>query len=414
MAPFKRKGSDGGGGGPNSASFTSNAPASGTAGSATDDFSARRSSRVAVDQYAADNDTWIEALAVCEIPVKKGYGDSKVAAASRRGNGGGLFRKFKSKNNVNDGDTVATASGTTAQGEENIAKASQRLTLRPYFQSQNSGQRVWDEPPSGASNIVYATPEARKMAEAQLEEMRSTYAQAAVQRRQEREGQKALQAEVKKNLAAAGGSRSGSGSKLLPKLFQRSNSSADADSRAESSSSLLGRNSSRSTGKIEGTLVLEDEGGRKGIPKSIMDESKEQAKERRRENRRAYKAHLEQAMLLSMGVGGGSVMGAGERRPRTSSSSHQNGSGNLPVADSGLTREEEEQLAMAKALSLSEVEAPRSFGRSGSKGSSNGDSRKENLNDGGGKMPPRRKKDNGSAEFGDRGASWELSWSRSG
>lgn len=57
-----------------------------------------------------------------------------------------------------DGATAATSADQSVLDEADVAAASQRLTLRPYFQSQNTRQRVWDEPPSGASNIVYATP----------------------------------------------------------------------------------------------------------------------------------------------------------------------------------------------------------------------------------------------------------------
>jgi hypothetical protein len=45
---------------------------------------------------------------------------------------------------------------------------SDELQLRSYFQSQQTGQRTWDEPPSGASSIVYASEEARKMAMLQM------------------------------------------------------------------------------------------------------------------------------------------------------------------------------------------------------------------------------------------------------
>ena len=132
------------------------------AGAATDDFNARRSSRAALKKYEPDNDNWIEALAVCEIPIKPGYGDNRSSPKSSGGKGG-LLRKFKSKNNV----TTDKESEAELQSPENtdIADASQRLQLRPYFQSRNTGKRVWDEPPSGASNIIYATPEARKMAQ---------------------------------------------------------------------------------------------------------------------------------------------------------------------------------------------------------------------------------------------------------
>lgn len=42
--------------------------------------------------------------------------------------------------------------------------------LRPYFESVSNGTRVWGEPPSGASNIQYATSHTREMANRQLQD----------------------------------------------------------------------------------------------------------------------------------------------------------------------------------------------------------------------------------------------------
>lgn len=472
MAPFGKTP-------PSTPSSSSRAPA---AAPAVDDFSARRSARVSARAYAPDGDTWVEALAVCEIPVRPGYGDDGAAAASsRRPRGGGLFRKFKSKKDVGrDGEEDAGGAADPSGGEADVAAASQRLTLRPYFQSQNTGNRVWDEPPSGASEILYATPEARRMARAQLEEMKSTYAAAAVKRRKEREERKAAEE------ATAGRSRSGSGigtgSKLIPKSFRRA-ASASAASDGQSSS-LLGSHK-KSGGRIKGSLMLSDEGGRKGIPNSILQESKELAgvdaaeeKRRAKELKSSYERDLQQAMLMSMGVGGGSVMGVGDHRPQSrGSAAAAGGTGN------GLTREEEEQLELAKALSVSEQEARqgrstrRGKGSSGSSSSSkdgsknsrgsgrskgNGSSGRQRRSkshksppqsdsmpsvpytsmkpppaatdefdqnfDGGGKMPAKatatsrsKNKANNNeyngpnvGDFGDRGPSWELSWSKSG
>eukprot|EP00571_Detonula_confervacea_P009918 CAMPEP_0172303506 /NCGR_PEP_ID=MMETSP1058-20130122/5041_1 /TAXON_ID=83371 /ORGANISM="Detonula confervacea, Strain CCMP 353" /LENGTH=490 /DNA_ID=CAMNT_0013014349 /DNA_START=55 /DNA_END=1524 /DNA_ORIENTATION=- len=458
--------------------------------SATDDFSARRSSRVAAGRYTADNDTWVEALAVCEIPIKAGYGDkpssnnggSSASGGASKKNGGGLFRKFKSKNSnsnsfnekEDDANNSNNNNNSGSAGEADVAAASQRLTLRPYFQSQNTTQRVWDEPPSGASNICYATPEARKMAEAQLEEMRSTYAHAAVQRRQEREEKKEM-----KKAAALETSKGGSGGKLsvLPKVFKRSSSSTAATSSAadaSQSSALLGSNKHSSKHckktRIKGSLFLSDEGGRGGIPKSILEESKESARATRKSS---YEEDLQRAMLMSMELGGGSVMGVGDNKHRSSCKSALGGGGTstTSAATSGLTREEEEQLAMATALSLSEQEARqgRSTRRSKSSSYRRGESddseqsgkqrsrsqhdylpphmgkynhsssssanhnnyanMTSNLNDfdddfdGGGKMPARPKNNETSTndnnnnhesnDFGDRGSSWEQQWNES-
>eukprot|EP00579_Thalassiosira_antarctica_P013964 CAMPEP_0201939030 /NCGR_PEP_ID=MMETSP0903-20130614/42395_1 /ASSEMBLY_ACC=CAM_ASM_000552 /TAXON_ID=420261 /ORGANISM="Thalassiosira antarctica, Strain CCMP982" /LENGTH=540 /DNA_ID=CAMNT_0048480437 /DNA_START=26 /DNA_END=1645 /DNA_ORIENTATION=+ len=376
MAPFKKKGES---------NNLEKSTSSSAKPSEADDFSARRSSRVAAGRYTADNDTWVEALAVCEVPVKPGYGDDKAAAASKKsGSGGGLFRKFKSKNNVTEkevADETKINTNNKSPGEADVAAASQRLTLRPYFQSQNTRQRVWDEPPSGASNIMYATPEARKMAQAQLEEMKSTYAHAAVKRRQEREEEKAMK-------AALGESKpSGGSGKLIPKVFKRSTSASAVDE--GQSSSLLGNHSKSGSRRTKGTLVLSDEGGRRGIPKSVIQESKELAGVM--ESKNSYEEDLQKAMLMSMGIGGGSVMGVGDNKPRSRSSSKSPHMTTTSSTTNGLTREEEEQLAMATALSLSEQEARqgRSTRRSKSSSYRRGESKDSNGSGGSAKQRSR-------------------------
>ena len=129
MAPFKKSISNSG--------INSNTKASSS--SDGDDFNARRSSRVAAGRYEADNDNWTEALAVCEIPIKPGYGDkpSSSSNSNDKKNGGGILRKFKSSiSNSSDSKDEELQSPI----EADIAAASQRLTLRPYFQSQNTGK----------------------------------------------------------------------------------------------------------------------------------------------------------------------------------------------------------------------------------------------------------------------------------
>ena len=133
MAPFKKSISNSGG--------NSNTKASSLSSSDGDDFNARRSSRVAAGRYEADNDNWTEALAVCEIPIKPGYGDKPSSSSSnndkKNGGGGGILRKFKSSiSNSSDSKDEELQSPI----EADIAAASQRLTLRPYFQSQNTGK----------------------------------------------------------------------------------------------------------------------------------------------------------------------------------------------------------------------------------------------------------------------------------
>lgn len=90
-----------------------------------DTFGPRRSTRVSTKKYSHDGDSWQEKLAVCEMPK--------------------------------------TPSGTI------------KMTIRSYYSNQRSGERVWDEPPSGASRVLPATEEMRKMAEIQLQEMQISF-----------------------------------------------------------------------------------------------------------------------------------------------------------------------------------------------------------------------------------------------
>ena len=132
MAPFKKSISNSG--------INSNTKASSS--SDGDDFNARRSSRVAAGRYEADNDNWTEALAVCEIPIKPGYGDKPASSSSsndKKNGGGGILRKFKSSIS-NSGDSKDEELQSPIEAD--IAAASQRLTLRPYFQSQNTGKFI--------------------------------------------------------------------------------------------------------------------------------------------------------------------------------------------------------------------------------------------------------------------------------
>jgi hypothetical protein len=83
----------------------------------------RRSQNVASDLAQSDGDLWQEKLAVCE--------------------------------------------GTTPAGEP-------RLLIRSFYRNKRTGDRVWDEPPSGAGSVVHATSEMRKKAEMQKEELELT------------------------------------------------------------------------------------------------------------------------------------------------------------------------------------------------------------------------------------------------
>lgn len=117
-----------------------------------DQFSARRSARVSTKKFAeGDNDTWHENLAVIENPQASASAAAAAAASS-------------SGRSSND----TAGNGTATDG---TAEAIPQLTLRSYFQSKSTGQRVWDEPPSGASNVVYASEEVRRMAMIQMEDL---------------------------------------------------------------------------------------------------------------------------------------------------------------------------------------------------------------------------------------------------
>ena len=165
---------------------------------------------------------------------------------------------------------------------------------------------------------------------------------------------------------------------MMPRSFRRTSASGSAMDANQSSSSLLGDDDDRDNGRR--SSMASDERG--GLPRSILDESREMAGAI---NARAYEADLERAMRMSMGIGGGSVMGVGDNRHWCSSKS-------TPVP----TRAEEEELAMAVALSLSEQEARQ--GRSTRRSSSHSRGEGNDVThggyslpfgnfDGGGKMP---------------------------
>ena len=90
-----------------------------------DNFDARQSRHVSSTKYSHDGDSWQETLAVCEVPSKDG--------------------------------------------------TSAKMTIRSYYVNLRTSERVWDEPPSGASHILPATEEMRKMADVQLQEMQISF-----------------------------------------------------------------------------------------------------------------------------------------------------------------------------------------------------------------------------------------------
>ncbi|EJK76622.1 hypothetical protein THAOC_01603 [Thalassiosira oceanica] len=314
---------------------------------AKDDFVARRTARVKA-RIEEDGDTWVEALAVCEIPTRPGFGDQSAGAKKKAGSilrGSSLLGKFRpgSKNADSETDSATVEQHAGGAGkpysDEDLSAAAQRLTLRPYFQSQNTGERVWDEPPSGASNILFASPEARRMAEAQLEEMGDTFAKAAMKRRKARE--ELIEAEKDRQRKADGPGKLPS----LSRVFKRS-SKVSSPSKA----SLLGDDNREVLG---GSLVLRDEGP---VPKSVLDESRQMAGVEcgKSYSRSRYEEDLEMAISMSLDAGGGSVMGTGDNQRRNTKPMYVTEKTSGDPAR-GLSFSEQEQLAMA--LSLSEQES---------------------------------------------------------
>ena len=110
-------------------------------------YAAKRSGRVSANKYVPDGDTWYENIAVVEIPVSALEGNN--GSKSKRGD-----KKKKSVNKEKDKEF--------------------ELIIRSYFQSQLTGHRVWDEPPSGASNIQFASEETKRMAELQVRDLQVT------------------------------------------------------------------------------------------------------------------------------------------------------------------------------------------------------------------------------------------------
>lgn len=106
-----------------------------------DVFDARPTHRLGKNQNAiieADGDTWQELLAVCDV--------------------GGT-------------DVSSSPSSTRNSNSNSNNNSNSNLVIRSYFENRRSGKRVWDEPPSGASNVIAATDEMRKMATLQLNEL---------------------------------------------------------------------------------------------------------------------------------------------------------------------------------------------------------------------------------------------------
>ncbi len=102
------------------------------------------------EMIQADGDTWQEYLAVSEKPNNSASNKSKRSGGLSSIFGRKKMKDTKPESNIDDNST---------------------LVIRSYFENQRTGQKVWDEPPSGASNIVPASEEMRRMAELQLDEV---------------------------------------------------------------------------------------------------------------------------------------------------------------------------------------------------------------------------------------------------
>ena len=85
--------------------------------------------------------------------------DNNDAFVARRSN-----HVTDSKFNQSDGDTW--------QETLAVCELNDKLGIRSYYTNRRTDQRVWDEPPSGASNINEASESMREMAKVQLSEMK--------------------------------------------------------------------------------------------------------------------------------------------------------------------------------------------------------------------------------------------------
>uniref|UniRef100_A0A7S2VBC6 Uncharacterized protein n=1 Tax=Entomoneis paludosa TaxID=265537 RepID=A0A7S2VBC6_9STRA len=64
-------------------------------------------------------------------------------------------------------ERLAVVEGVTPEGNP-------QLHLRSYFRDATTHERVWDEPPSGASHVEFATPAMRNFAQEQMRELQFT------------------------------------------------------------------------------------------------------------------------------------------------------------------------------------------------------------------------------------------------
>lgn len=90
-------------------------------------FTPQQSSRISIT-IESDNDTWTEYLAIVEML--------------------NMNPREKKKNNT------------------------YQLQVRSLFESKASGKKVWDEPPSGAKNVTWASDDVKLMAEVQMKDLK--------------------------------------------------------------------------------------------------------------------------------------------------------------------------------------------------------------------------------------------------
>mmetsp|Transcript_7435 Transcript_7435/g.14068 ORF Transcript_7435/g.14068 Transcript_7435/m.14068 type:complete len:119 (+) Transcript_7435:1091-1447(+) len=87
------------------------------------EYKPQPSTRISTNEVSCDNDTWTEYLTIVE-----------VSRSDRRRN-------------------------------------SFELQIRSFFESKATGQKVWGEPPTGATRVLWATEEMKKMAHEQMSDL---------------------------------------------------------------------------------------------------------------------------------------------------------------------------------------------------------------------------------------------------
>jgi len=108
--------------------------------------------------------------------VLKRHGINPPASSNSNGEDENVCYAVKKSARVSDKNNVF-ADGDTWMECFAVVESQRReegMIVRPYFESRSTGIRAWDEPPSGASNIEYATPQVREMAQIQAKDFPSS------------------------------------------------------------------------------------------------------------------------------------------------------------------------------------------------------------------------------------------------